>query len=573
MLGGALPTVSVDAVLADLLGHPNELFGAAITVATERVGQPYTLSGPEPFAKRERGQRHLGGAKVGPGPLAEHLFVARVIQQVVDDLEGEPQLGAIAAERSDPRFVGLHRERRTVAVKVLLEGSFASPAKVRRFEREVELVAGLKHPSIVTVYDSGRLPDGQLYYAMEHIEGETLDEFLRSRHRVENGRAGPGDDQAWTSARSLELFSRICSAVHFAHQRGVMHRDLKPANILVDADGDPHVLDFGLAKAATGRPETVPLTLTHEFMGTLAYASPEQVRGDPQGVDTRTDVYSLGVVLYEMLAGRSPYPSTDRIAELLHAITDVAPRPPSSVSRPAGANAGRTRALARIDADLDTIVLKALAKDRERRYQSAGELARDVERYLAGEPIDARRDSSWYVLRKTVARHRLGVGVAAAFLVTIVASTVAMATLWRKSVRAAARERTEAEDARQAADFLVDLFGAADPYEAQGEDLRARELLARGVERIDDLQHQPEIRIRLLERMDSRTRTSDCTTRPHRSSNAPWPSRRSTMATIPSRPPTRSSAPRKCSASPRKERASSCCAKPSPSSADGSART
>ena len=171
--------------------------------------------------------------------------------------------------------------KRTVALKVLLEGPYASPRQRHRFEREIDLVASLQHPNIVTVYDSGVTHDGRHYFAMEYIHGLSLDAYL--------------SDKALTVDETLLLFQQICAAVNYAHQRGVIHRDLKPANIRIDSNGKPHILDFGLAKAAgASLADGAPVTVTGEFMGTLAYASPEQTQGDPHLIDIRTDVYSLG---------------------------------------------------------------------------------------------------------------------------------------------------------------------------------------------------------------------------------------------------------------------------------------
>lgn len=389
--------------------------------------------------------------------------------------------------------------RRTVAIKVLLEGALASEGKRRRFEREIEVVAGLRHPGIVTVFDSGRLADGRHFFAMEHIEGETLGVFIPLRSSPQ------GDAEAqWTTADTLRLFARICEAVQFAHQRGVMHRDLKPSNILVDDAGAPHVLDFGLAKATGAEPsEAVSLTMTNEFMGTLAYASPEQLRGDPALVDLRTDVYSLGVILYEMLAGRSPYPTSERMVDLMRAISEVDPKPPSSVQTIGRRGSWRSRkALQRVGNELDTIVLKAMAKDADRRYQSAGALGRDVERYLAGEAIDARRDSTWYVVRKAIGRHKLPFGLAAGLLALLIGSTIGMTVLWSGQVRATGKASIEARDQGKITQFLENLFAWADPERSSGEDVLVRDLLDRGVERIDEsLPEQPELQARLLTRM------------------------------------------------------------------------
>jgi len=298
--------------------------------------------------------------------------------------------------------------KRVVAIKTLAPRSGLNARHHRRFEREIEVVAQLRHPNIVTLFDSGVSSAGRHYLVMEYVQGARLDEHLRSV-------------PAMTVHATLELFDTICCAVQFAHQHGVIHRDLKPANILVDAAGSPHVLDFGLAKAVGLEFTADSYTVTRggEFIGTLAYASPEQVRADPERVDNRTDVYSLGVILYEMLTRTLPYPVEGALSDVVRTIADVEPTRPSQHRRD-------------IDNDLDTIVLKALCKDPQRRYQSVESLHRDILHHLAGDPIDAKRDSTWYVLRKTLRRHLLGVVVAAGFVVVLAAFAATMFVHSRK---------------------------------------------------------------------------------------------------------------------------------------------
>jgi WD40 repeat protein/serine/threonine protein kinase len=307
---------------------------------------------------------------------------------------------------------------RPVALKLMLHAVHASARQRQRFEREIDLVAGLRHPYIVTIYDCG-VSDGQPYYAMELIDGLPIDTYQRSLSR-------PSVEE------TLRLFQRICAAVAFAHRHGVIHRDLKPANILIDADGLPHIVDFGLAKLTqdNSRQQADTLTATGEFVGTLAYAAPEQARGDVAHIDVRTDVYALGVILYEMLTGEFPYPVGGPLTEVLENIRDVEPMRPSKQRRD-------------LDGEVEAILLKALAKEPERRYQSAEQFERDVSRYLAGDPIDAKGESTWYVLRKLFRRHRLEVGVASAFVGVIAAGLVASLFFWH----AATVERDHAREA------------------------------------------------------------------------------------------------------------------------------
>ncbi len=327
--------------------------------------------------------------------------------------------------------------KRTVAIKVLLHGADASPLQQRRFEREIDLVASLRHPNIVTVYDSG-VTRGHHYFAMEYIHGDPLDVHV-SKH-------------SQTLEEMLRLFVKICAAVNHAHQHGVIHRDLKPSNIRLDASGEPHILDFGLAKAA-GPSFTYDgglATVTGEFMGTLAYASPEQTKGDPFLVDIRSDVYSLGVIVYEMLTGHYPYPVIGHMTEVMRNIAEAAPEPPSSWHRRMSrASPGRATRTYKVKDELETIVLKALAKERERRYQSVEHLLRDVERYLTGEPIEAKRDSAWYVIRKLAARHVYATVAVVSLAITIISFSFISIGLFRQTQQALRAKALSDSIARQ----------------------------------------------------------------------------------------------------------------------------
>ncbi len=301
--------------------------------------------------------------------------------------------------------------RRRVAIKVMHEGPFAGARDKARFEREIHILGQLSHPNIVTIHDSGESA-GQFFYVMDYIPGPTLDIWATSQ-----GRSVP---------ETLTMLAKICDAVSAAHLRGIIHRDLKPGNVRIDASGEPHVLDFGLAKltpaAASQQSATEIMTLEGQFLGSLPWASPEQASGNPDEIDIRSDVYSLGVMLYHMLTGRFPYAVVGSMRDVLDNIMNAAPIRPSKLRR-------------HIDGELETIVLKALCKQPERRYQSAAGLARDLRHYLAGEPIEAKRDSTWYVLRKTVGRHRLRLAAVA----TIVVLCAGFGALnWQQRIRAEA---------------------------------------------------------------------------------------------------------------------------------------
>lgn len=277
--------------------------------------------------------------------------------------------------------------QREVALKVLLEGPLASEQSRRRFEREIALAAQLKHPHIIPIYDSGS-HDGRMYYAMEYVRGSALSDYLNA-HKL-------------GVKATLRLFNAICEAIRHAHQRGVVHRDLKPSNILVDSEGTPHILDFGLAKAGTYA--DTKTSVTAQIIGTPAYMSPEQAAGDPSGIDVRTDVYSLGVVLYEGLTGRMPYETNVGIGKLLENIAQVEPVSPSTHNK-------------KVDGEVSAIVMKALEKNKDLRYQSLDALSSDITRYLAGEPISVKPASGLYLLKKALWKHRLTAGITAALVI------------------------------------------------------------------------------------------------------------------------------------------------------------
>jgi len=450
-----------------------------------------------------------------PDALVTALRRVRPARPPPPQVEGYDVLDEIRSGGQGVVYLGRqHSTKRLVAIKVLHERAMASDVARRRFEREVDLVCGLRHPHIVTVYDSGRTMEQRPYLVMEFIEGRPLDQWINDSGPwppdpgtggtsvppvllSQEVRAGGGtdrrspateprphgltsSDRATRSEGSrtrdprldpdavLRLFTRICDAVSHAHQRGVIHRDLKPSNILIDEAGEPHVVDFGIARAAVGGGNDSRFTLTDQFLGTLAYASPEQLRGDPAAIDTRSDVYALGLILYLLLTGRLPHGSAASAAELVRSALEQVPPPPSVARRERGG--GRP---ARIDDDLDTIVLKALAKEPQRRYQSADELRRDVEHYLRGEPIDAKRDSAAYVLRKLMLRHKAVSGLAAALLLAVVGFGAGMSLLYE-------RARSEADKARQIRLFLEDTLSSVEPAE-RGRDVTVREVLDEAV--------------------------------------------------------------------------------------------
>jgi tetratricopeptide (TPR) repeat protein len=346
---------------------------------------------------------------------------------------------------------GTHRE---VALKVLRWGVLGSPKSRRRFEREVELASRLAHPHIARVYDSG-LYEGLYYYAMELIEGAPLDEFVEKH--------GLGRRQA------LELMRSVCRAVQHAHERGVIHRDLKPSNILVTEDGQPHVLDFGLAKGSLEAEATLTISLGGDVLGTPAFMSPEQAAGKTDRADTRSDVYSLGVMLHRLLTGSPPHDLGGDRQEVLRRIAEEEPRRPRDVAKD-------------LDKELEALLLKALAHDPDGRYASAGDLADDIGRYLAGEPLLAKTPTLGYFLRKRLRKHRGRVALAAGVLAALLTMAV-----WSYVHIAQARDeaRQEAAKARTVTDFFNETLTPDDPEGTDGREVTVVAVLDKAAGQIE----------------------------------------------------------------------------------------
>jgi eukaryotic-like serine/threonine-protein kinase len=367
-----------------------------------------------------------------------------------------------------------------VAIK-LLRDAWLSPARRERFTAEQRTLAQLNHPSIARIYDADSLPDGTPWFAMEYVEGLPLTEYCRQRQSSLRER--------------LELFRAVCEAVQFAHSHAVIHRDLKPSNILVRADGSVRLLDFGIAKQLESLDRPADQTRTGLRLMTPAYAAPEQIRGDRVGM--HSDVYSLGIILYELLAGRLPFDLSSRTpGEAESILLSDEPARPSEAARQPAASGARVPAVGRTAwADLDVLCLTAMHRDPQRRYRSVEALIRDVDHFLKGEPLEARPDSLGYRLGKFVCRNRRAVTVTVAVFVAVV-SLVAFFTV-RLAI---ARNDALAEAARtqRIQSFMLNLFRGGDEITGPAADLRVVTLVDRGVQQAESLSSEPAIQAELF---------------------------------------------------------------------------
>lgn len=427
------------------------------------------------------------GRELGPYRLLERI--------------GSGGMGTVfLAERADGEV------RQHLAIKLLKRGVDTDEI-VRRFQMERQILADLSHPYIPQLLDVGSAADGRPFFALEYVEGERIDTWC--------------DAQKLDTHQRVRLMVRVCEAVHFAHQNLVVHRDLKPANILVTADGTPKLLDFGVAKLLasesqfTTRPGAAPLS--------LPYASPEQLTG--ASMTTAVDVYALGMVLYELLTGRRAYEIDTSHPELaMRQVLEEKPvRPSFAVTLPAEARPGRKRRMPeevsqvrdgdprrlarRLRGDLDNIVLKALAKDPERRYSSAEQLGEDLHRYLAGMPVRARPDTFYYRAGKFLQRHPAGVSATLLAILLVLGFAVGMAHERNRAEherQRAEHERDVAQQERNRAgwvtEFLMRLPEFADPNREPGQALTLREALDAGTRRLDrEFKGEPEVRAALLD--------------------------------------------------------------------------
>ncbi len=468
-LDAACPEAALRAEVEALLKAHDDRFALAL--------EPRLLTGEDADA--------LPGTRIGPYRLLRRI--------------GEGGMGAVyLAERADEQY------RQQVALKIVRPG-YPSGDLIRRFRMERQILARLSHPHIARLLDGGMTEDGRPYLVMQYIEGQAITTYCDA-HRL-------------TIEERLRLFRTVCDAVQFAHRSLVVHRDLKPSNILVTEDGTVKLLDFGIAKLLDAEAMAVSVAETRPDLRVMtpAYAAPEQVRGET--VTTATDVYALGILLYELLTGRRPYHVSERSrADIERVICEDTPTRPSvalttvgTVSEdenaapvtPERVAAARRIPLSRLRrhlrGELDNIVMMALRKEPARRYGSAEQLGEDIARHLDGRPVLAQKDTVGYRMGKFVRRHRIGVAMTAVLVVLLLGFVVFTAQQAGKLARERDKAQLERDKAEQVVQIMADLFQGSDPNQAQDGSITAREILDQGAEKVRrELEDQPEVKAQML---------------------------------------------------------------------------
>lgn len=429
--------------------------------------------------------------------LSEHTIIGsyQIVRRMGQGGMGSVYLGI----RADKEY------RKHVAIKIIRKG-MDSDEIVSRFRRERQILAALDHPNIAKLLDGGTTGEGVPYFVMEYIQGTPLTDYCDSHKLVTKER--------------LQLFRTVCSAVQFAHQNLIVHRDLKPGNILVTADGIPKLLDFGIAKLLNPDvfQEDLPPTATEIRIMTPEYASPEQVKGEP--ITTASDIYSLGVILYELLAGRRPYAFKNRDHLAIYRIVcEQEPEKPStSAARKVDPDTNRLSALRastpeklrkQLSGDLDNIILMALRKEPQRRYASAEALSEDIRRYMEGHPIQARKATWSYRTSKYFQRHKTGVAAAALVFLSLAAvaftatlQSIRIAEQRDSAQKAEKRAEIERQKSVKVTEFLIKLFQTNNPAESKGETLTARQILDKGSQKLhQEFKDQPDVQAELLDKV------------------------------------------------------------------------
>ena len=405
-------------------------------------------------------------ARPGKGEPLPHDFGPYKVRELL----GEGGMGVVyLAERADLGSL--------VAIKILRD-AWMSPARRERFTLEQRTLAQLNHPSIARLYDANALPDGTPWFAMEYVDGVPLTQFCAERNS--------------STLDRLQLFRAVCDAVDYAHRHAVLHRDLKPSNILVKADGSVRLLDFGIAKQLEAGEDPALQTRTALRMLTPAYASPEQIRGQSAGI--QSDVYSLGVVLYELLAGCAPFDHTGKSSgEFERAILESEPEKPSAA-------AGAARASRAEWADLDVLCATAMHKDVARRYRSVEALIRDLDHYFRGEPLESHSDTLAYRAAKFMRRNVKAVAAS-----TAVGLAIAALVIFFVARLAVARNTalSQAERTKRIQSFMFNLFNGGDKDAGPGEDLRVIALIDRGVQEAQSLKGEPAVQAELYDTLGS----------------------------------------------------------------------